>query len=206
MVAVIIVLDHFGINIGSLLVSLGVGSLAVALAAQETLSNMIAGFVILIDRPFRVGDRIEVAPGQVGDVKEIGLRSTRVLNFDNNLIVIPNADLVRGRIINYSHPHLEMRVLLRFEVAYGSDPARVRTILLRIAAANPALLKEPPPQVFMTALNDSSVQFTFVGRVGQYSDVFSAETAMREEAYREFAAEGIEIPFPQRVVHMKGNA
>ena len=76
-VAIIIVLDHFGINIGSLLVSLGVGSLAVALAAQETIANMIAGFVILVDRPFRIGDRIEVGQGVVGDILAIGLRSTR---------------------------------------------------------------------------------------------------------------------------------
>jgi small-conductance mechanosensitive channel len=206
LVAVIIVLDHFAINIGSLLVSLGVGSLAVALAAQETLANMIAGFVLLVDRPFRVGDRIEISSGQVGDVQMIGLRSTRILNADHNLIIIPNADLVRGRIINYAYPFNQMRVLLKFEVAYGSDPAKVKRILMEIAGNHPDILKDPHPQVYCTALNESSVQFTLVARCADFSNLFSAETALREQAYHAFLKEGFEIPFPRRVVQMKADA
>lgn len=203
MVAVIIVLDHFGVNIGSLLVSLGVGSLAVALAAQDTLANMIAGFVILVDRPFRVGDRIELPGGQVGDVSQIGLRSTRILNFDNNLIIVPNAELVKGRITNFSYPHNQTRAMLKVGVAYGVEPDRVRTILLSIADAHPDILKEPKPEVFFTAMNDSSVEFTLVARAADFTKRYKAECDMREQAYRVFGTEGIEIPFPQRVVHMK---
>lgn len=203
MVAVIIILDHFGVNIGSLLVSLGVGSLAVALAAQDTLANMIAGFVILVDRPFRVGDRIELPSGQVGDVTQIGLRSTRILNFENNLIIVPNAELVKGRITNFSYPHNQTRAMLKFGVAYGVDPDRVRTILLSIANAHPDILKDPQPEVFFTAMNDSSVEFTLVARAADFLKRYKAECDMREQAYRVFGKEGIEIPFPQRVVHMK---
>jgi MscS family membrane protein len=205
LVALIIILDHFGINIGSLLVSLGVGSLAVALAAQDTLANMIAGFVILVDRPFRVGDRIEFAPGLVGDVMDIGLRSTRVMGFDNNVVIIPNAELVKSRITNHTYPALPSRVLLKFEIAYGTDTNVIRSILLEIAAAQPELLPEPAPAVFCTALNDSSVQMTFVGRAARYNDQWTVETRMREQAYRIFRERHIEIPFPQRVVHMKSD-
>ena len=203
LIALIIVLDHFGINIGSLLVSLGVGSLAVALAAQDTLANMIAGFVILVDRPFRVGDRIELPSGQVGDVQQIGLRSTRILNFDNNLIIVPNSDLVKGRIVNYAYPHNQMRVLIKVNVAYGTDPANVRAILLDLVRKNPDLLQDPPPEVYFTAMGDSFIEFSLVARASDFLNRFKAECTLREQIYLRFAREGIEIPFPQRVVHMK---
>ena len=204
MVAVIIILDHFGVNIGSLLVSLGVGSLAVALAAQDTLANMIAGFVILVDRPFRVGDRVEIPSGQIGDVQEIGLRSTKMVNFDNNLIIIPNAELVKGRIINYAYPSDPTRLMIKFGVAYGTEPDRVRALLLELAASHPDLLKEPVPEVHFTALNDSSIEFTLLARAVDFRNRWAAENLIREQAYKRFAAEGIQIPFPQRVVHIQG--
>ena len=203
MVGVIVILDHFGVNIGSLVVSLGVGSLAVALAAQDTLANMIAGFVILVDRPFRVGDRIELAAGVVGDVQQIGLRSTRILNFDNNVVVLPNAELVKGRITNFTHPHAPTRVLLRFDIGLGADPAVVRRILLGIAGAHPDLLKEPPPAVHMTALTDVAAQFTLVARATDYSRQFATETAIREAAYLAFQREGFPVPVARRLIHME---
>ncbi len=206
MVAAIVLLDHFGVNVGSMLVSLGVGSLAVALAAQDTLANMIAGFVILVDRPFRVGDRIELPTGQIGDVDSIGLRSTKMVNFDGNLIIIPNAELTKGRIVNYAYPHNQMRVQLNVEVAYGTDPAKVRRILLDIATKHPDVLKEPTPEVHFTAMKNSSIEFTLVAHSANYIARFAAETSMREQVYLTLAKEGIEIPFPQSVVHVKSDS
>lgn len=203
MVAIIIILDHFGINIDNLLVSLDIGSLAIALAAQETIANMIAGFVILMDRPFRVGDRIELATKEIGDVQAIGLRSTRILNFDNNAIVIPNAELVRSRIVNYSYPQRLSKVQLTVNAAYGTDPERVRRILLDIARKDPDLLADPAPEVFFTAMKDSSLEFTLVSRCPDYTTRFAAEARLRERVYLAFNKEGIEIPFPQQVVHTK---
>lgn len=205
MVAVIITLDHFGINIGSLLVSLGVGSLAVALAAQDTIANMIAGFVILVDRPFRVGDRIELSTKEIGDVQAIGLRSTKILNFDSNVIIIPNGELTKSRIVNYSYPHRPMKVQLTINVAYGTDPTRVRGILLKIALSHPDILKDPAPEVHFTAMKDSSIEFTLIARTADYTKRFAVETALREQSYLALANEGVEIPFPQQVVHVKAN-
>lgn len=205
MVAVIIILDHFGINIGSLLVSLGVGSLAVALAAQDTIANMIAGFVILVDRPFRVGDRIELATKEIGDVQAIGLRSTRIMNFDSNVIIIPNAELVKSRIVNYTYPQRPMKVQLAVNVAYGTDPARVRHILSQVALSHPDILEDPVPEVHFTAMKDSSIEFTLIARTADYTKRFGAETALREQSYLAFAKEGVEMPFPQHVVHVKAN-
>jgi len=203
LIAIIVVLDHFGINIGSLLVSLGVGSLAVALAAQDTLANMIAGFVILVDRPFRVGDRVELVPGIVGDVMEIGLRSTRFLNFDNNVVIVPNAELVKGKIINHAFPRIESRVMLKFTVAYGTAPERVRAILLRLAGQQPDVLRNPEPSVFVTALSENSMEVTLVGRCTEFGKVWGAETAIREQAYLEFMKEGINVPVTRRIIKME---
>ncbi len=206
MVAVIIILDHFGVNVGSMLVSLGVGSLAVALAAQDTLANMIAGFVILVDRPFGVGDRIELPTGQVGDVHQIGLRSTKIINFENNLIVMPNAELVKSKIVNYSLPQPAMRVLLRFELAHGTDVEQVRTMLLTLAEEHADVLRDPVPRVFLSAVTENAMQFTFVCRASEYSKQFDVEVGLREQAYAAFRRNGIGFAVQQRIVHMKANA
>jgi small-conductance mechanosensitive channel len=203
MVAIIIVLDHFGINIGSLLVSLGVGSLAVALAAQDTLANMISGFVILVDRPFRVGDRIELPTGQIGDVHQIGLRSTKIINYDNNVIIMPNAELVKSRIVNYSYPNDQMRVLLRLDLAHGTDTERVRQLLLQLAHDHVGILRDPEPRVFVMALTDSSVQCALICRCGDYRMQLEIETDIREKAHRMLTAEGIEFGVQQRFVRIK---
>ncbi len=206
MVGIIVILDHFGVNIGSMLVSLGVGSLAVALAAQDTLANMIAGFVILADRPFRVGDRIELPSGEIGDVQGIGLRSTRILNFDANLIIIPNADLVKGRITNFAYPFSQTRILLRVNVAYGTDPEKVRNILLALVKQVPDVLPDPEPRVDVTEMRDSALEFTLSGRVSNFTKRFETEAWLREQAYLTFQREGIENPFPHHVVQLKGNS
>lgn len=202
LVAAMIVLDHFSINIGSLIVSLGVGSLAVALAAQDTLANIIAGFIIAIDRPFRVGDRVELPNGKVGDVNQIGMRSTKILDFDYNLVVIANADLVKSQIINYGYPAREVRVLFAFSVAYGTDISQVREIVNRLFAAYPGMLPEPKPETYFMKFGDSGIELRGEGRVDDFKKKFDAETSLREQVYTALTAAGIEMPFPQRVFHL----
>ena len=200
-VAIIIILDHFGQNVSSLVVSLGVGSLAVALAAQETIANMIAGFVIMLDRPFRPGDRIMLPSGELGDVYEIGIRSTKILNFDNNLIISPNADLIKSKIINYSYPEEIIRVVVDVGVAYGTQVDRARGVMIEAAHKHPNVLATPAPEVFLMDLADSSVNLRLVARTDDFRKKFSTETALREAIYKAFGTNKIEIPFPQRVVH-----
>lgn len=201
-IALIITLNYFGQDVSSLVVSLGVGSLAIALAAQDTLANMIAGFVIMMDKPFRPGDRIQIASGEVGDVYEIGIRSTKVLDFDNNIIVTPNAELIKGKIINYSYPETVVRIMLDIGVAYGTDLDTARQIMIKLARLHPQVLPDPAPEVFVTELADSAINLRLVGRTGDFREKFLTETALREEIYNSFVKEGIEIPFPQRVVHL----
>ena len=206
LIAVIIVFDHFGQNVSGLVVSLGVGSLAIALAAQETIANMIGGFVIMLDRPFRVGDRIQLPSGEIGDVYEIGIRSTKILNFDNNLIISPNSDLIKSKITNYSYPAEVVRLTIDVRVAYGTNVERARSIMIRLARTHPHVLKDPTPEVVLMDLAESSVNLQLIARTADFRNKFNIETTIREQVYSAFNTEGVEIPLPQRVVHLRSSS
>lgn len=200
-IAVVALLSKFNVNISGLLVSLGVGSLAIALAAQETISNMISGFIIMTDRPFRIGDRIRYgAAGETGDVLEIGIRSTKIRDFDNNIVVIPNNEIVKSRVTNFTYPDTTTRVVIVVGVAYGTEIAKVREILLSLANAHQLKLPERDAEVVILNFGESSVDIRLSLFTDHYSKAWQLTTELREQIYNEFIKAGIEIPFPQRVV------
>lgn len=199
--AVVIVLAKFNVDISAFVVSLGVGSLAIALAAQETLSNMISGFIIMTDRPFRIGDRIRYADNQVGDVVDIGIRSTKILDFDNNIVIIPNNEIVKSRLVNITYPNSLTRVVVEVGVAYGTDIKKVKEILLNIANNDPDCSKQIVPDVFFINFGASSLDFRLVARADDYRNAWAMQCRLREKIYEEFNKHNIEIPFTQVVVH-----
>jgi MscS family membrane protein len=198
---VVVILSKFKVDISAFVVSLGVGSLAIALAAQDTLSNMISGFIIMIDRPFRIGDRIRYADNQVGDVIEIGIRSTKIQDFDNNISIIPNNELVKSRLVNVTYPTTLTRVVVEVGVAYGSDINKVKQIMLSATENDTDLSAQKPPDVFFINFGDSSLDFRLIAFTDHYSNVWGMQCRLREKIYELFNKEGIEIPFPQRVLH-----
>lgn len=198
---IVIVLAKFNVDISAFVVSLGVGSLAIALAAQETISNMISGFIIMIDRPFRIGDRIRYADNQVGDVVEIGIRSTKIQDFDNNIVVIPNNEIVKSRLVNITYPTTLTRVVVEVGVAYGSDINKVKELMLKAAENDPDLSAQRPPDVFFINFGESSLDFRLIAFTDHYSNAWGMQCRLREKVYELFNKEGIEIPFPQRVIH-----
>jgi len=198
----LIVLDRFNIDAKGLVATLGIGSLAVALAAQDTLSNMIAGFVIMFDRPFRPGDRIRTPDGTIGEITEIGLRSVKLLDFEKNLHIIPNSEIVKSTIINYSYPDPLIRVRVDVGVAYGSNLKRVKEIILEVFRQHPIITQNPEPAVYFVNFGDSSLDLMCVGYVPHYTEAWKTAEEIRLAIYEAFEREGIEIPFPQRVVHL----
>jgi len=197
-IAAIVVFDHFGVSVSSLVVTLGAGSLAIALAAQETLSNMIAGFVLYVDRPFRVGDRILLENGTKGDVVEIGLRSTKILTFESTIMVVPNAQIVKEKVTNLSYPDPKIRVMVDFGVAYGTDLDQVKKITLEVAEKHPKILEDPEPEVFFIEFGDSSLNMRLVARTADYKEQWVTTEEIRMELWRAFKENGVQIPFPQR--------
>jgi MscS family membrane protein len=200
--ATLIILDHFHIDIKGLITVLGVGSLAIALAAQETIANMIGGFVIMIDRPFRVGDWLRLSDGTTSRVHQIGVRSTKFLTLENTLIIVPNAELMKSTVHNITYPHPEVRLTVSVGVSYSSDMEKVKRVMLDEAAKNPVVLNEPEPFFRFEEFADSSLNVSLYCRVSGVLDQYRAGTELREQILNRFRMEGIEIPFPQRVVTM----
>ncbi|HHV55926.1 MAG TPA: mechanosensitive ion channel [Firmicutes bacterium] len=198
-----VVLARFNINVTALVTTAGVASLAIALAAQATLSNMFAGFTIMIDRSYRVGDRIQLPDGTMGDVYDIGLRATKILSFDNELIIIPNREMVASRIINQTYPDLRVKVRIRVGVSYATDIDRAKQVLLETCLAHPKVLKDPAPGVYFTDFGDSSLNLLAICWVEDYRDRFSVQDELNTAVKKRFDEEGIEIPFPQRDLHLR---
>lgn len=196
----LIILNKFNVNVSGIIVSLGVGSLAIALAAQETIANMIAGFIILIDRPFREGDRIKLESGEIGDVYEIGMRSTKVLDFDNNMIIIPNSILVKSKIQNITYPDYVSRVVVDIEVAYDTNIELAKQLLIDMAKSHPLTLKEFEPAVFTTNFTSNGIILRLISRTADYKNVYQIQSDIRQEILRKFAEHKIEIPYQQVVI------
>lgn len=195
---VVVVLHHFGINVESVVVSLGVGSLAIGLAAQDTLSNMFGGFTLMLDRPFRIGERIKLATGELGDVEAIGLRATRIRTTDDTVLVVPNAALVKERIVNQSRPTRELTTRVEVGVAYGTDISRAKGLLREVALGSDLVNRDREPAVFVTRLGDWAIQLQLVFWVRDFAQAGAATSAVLEAILARFSAEGIEIPFPTR--------
>jgi MscS family membrane protein len=202
-VAATIVLGFYDVKITALLGAAGVASLAVALAAQETVANMIGGLTIMIDRPFRIGDRIEMQNGVTGDVREIGMRSTKILTFDRTLVIVPNTELVKQVITNHNYPDPKVCVRQTLGVAYGSDMEKVKRILLEIMSANPRVIRDPGPSVYFAEFGDSSLNLKISFDVGSYVNRMEVLDEINMAINKRFEAEKIDIPFPQRVVHLR---
>src|SRR6185369_6279617 len=141
--ALIVILKHFNYDIFSLVTALGIGSLAIGMAAKDTLAHMISGFTIMLDRPFRIGDRIQLSNGQIGDVADIGLRSTKIKTADNMLLIIPNSDLCNTMLINQAFPDDRAKGRINIGVAYGSDVERVKEILVATALEVTDVMRDP---------------------------------------------------------------
>lgn len=199
-IGLLMALDQMGFEVRSLIAGLGIAGLAVGLAAQETMANIIAGFAILWDRPFRLGDTVTIA-GNQGQVSEIGLRSTRIRTFDSREVILPNKDVVQQPIVNHSR-YPAMRIDAPVAVAYGIPLERVREVLLAAARREMPILAAPAPLVLVTALAETSVQVELRVWVENPLTFESSRNRLLEVAKAALEEAGFELALAQRVVQV----
>ncbi|TSK08844.1 MAG: mechanosensitive ion channel [Geobacter sp.] len=197
--ALIITLKHFNYDILSLVTALGVGSLAIGLAAKDTLANMISGFTLMIDRPFRIGDRITLG-AQTGDVMDIGLRSTKIKGLDNTLLIIPNSELCNSNLINMAFPDMRGKGRVNIGIGYECDVARAKEIMVQTALDVAEVLKDPAPEAFFVNFGDSALNLSLFFWVPEYTQVFGAQDKINSALLNRFQENGINIPYPTRTV------
>jgi small-conductance mechanosensitive channel len=204
--AVTIILEHYHISLTGIWTTLGVGSVAVALALQETLSNLFAGLYLLADRPVNLGDYIRLDSGQEGYALHIGWRSTTIRTLAGNIVFVPNSTMAKAVITNYSLPAPMISVGIPVRVSYGSDPARVEKALLDVTREASrdglaGLLLDPPPSVSLSpGFGESSLDFSLYVNVRQFEDQFSVQSELRKRILARFAQDGIRMPYPTRTL------
>ena len=206
---VLMVLDSSGVSITPLLASLGVGSVAVALALQDTLSNLFSGFYILADRPFSVGDYVKLESGVEGFVVKIGWRSTHIRQYSNNVNVVPNSTVVNSTLTNFDMQDKETAAYIRCGVSYDTDLKKAEEIIFNIGKEVidrvDGAVKSYEPRVRWKEFGDSSINFLVILRAKTYDEHFFLTHEFIKALHAGLEKEGIEIPFPQRVVHMKSD-
>lgn len=201
----LVLLGTLGVSVTPIIASLGITSLAVALALQPTLENFFSGVQLLVDKPFQVGDFIELDSGEQGYVQKIGWRSTWIKMLQNNTVILPNSQISQSRIVNYDYPVKELSVLVEVGVHYSSDLEQVEVItkevasevLQRVEGAEPSFT----PRVMFHSFADSSINFTVVLRAREYVDNFAVKSAFIKALHKRYGEEGITIPYPIRAIN-----
>lgn len=200
---VLLILGQWEVEVGPLVGALGIGGLAVGLALNNSLSNVFGGIQLILDRSINVGDKIMLDSGETGVVLDVGLRSTKMRTYDNEVIYVPNSALSNARVKNYTQPDASIRVTVNFGVAYGSEVARVKQTILDAISKLDDIMEEPAPQVLFLNMSDFSLDMCARVWVDNYDKQFGLKLEMTELVYNTLIENDIEIPFPTRTVYMK---
>ncbi len=203
LIGLVIGLQTAGVNLNSLLVVGGAVGIGVGLGLQTLTNNFVSGLALLFERPIKIGDRVEVG-GVLGDVVRMASRSTWVRTNENVVIIVPNSEFITSRVTNWTANDRSVRFSMPIGVGYGSSPSQVREILMGTAQSHPDVLQNPSPDVLFVGFGDSSLNFELrVWTVRQVQTPKSLMSDLYFAVFENFGKAGIEIPFPQRDVHVK---
>jgi small-conductance mechanosensitive channel len=202
LVGFMIALTALGFDLRNITILGGALGIGIGFGLQTVVSNFVCGLILLFERPLKVGDVIELGE-QRGKVKKLGLRATVVQTFDQAEVVVPNTDLISNQVTNWTLADRRMRLTVPVGVAYGSDIALVMKTLAEIAQENERVLKDPSPQILFATLGASSLDFDFRVWLSDYGDRRQVQSELLLEIDRRFRERDIEIPFPQRDLHLR---
>jgi small-conductance mechanosensitive channel len=204
-IGVFVALGSMGVDTSAIMAGGAVLLVGIGFGLQKLAENFISGLLLLLERPVRKGDFIDVG-GVLGIVDDIGLRATRVISRDGVAVIVPNSSLISGTVINHSVPTTQQRIWVTLGVAYGTNLDDAVRVLLEVAAAEAMVLKEPPPEVRHTGFGDSAIQLALVCWIAQGRDDLVTMSRLRFAIDRAFRAAKIVMPVPQREVHMTTRA
>ncbi|MEO5728048.1 MAG: mechanosensitive ion channel domain-containing protein [Byssovorax sp.] len=202
LIVVLMGLDNIGLSLSSLAVFGTFLSVGVGFGLQNIVQNFVSGLILLIERPVQKGDFVRIGD-TAGTVEEIAMRATRLITRDGIAIIVPNSELISGRVINLSAPTATYRVRVAVGVAYGSDTSAVRRVLLGVAQSELRVLEAPPPAVFFRDFADSALAFELCVWLQDPHEEPLATSDLRFAIDAAFREAGIEIPFPQRDLHLR---
>jgi MscS family membrane protein len=202
--AISILLTHFGVNITAFAAVLAIGGLALALAAKDVIADAIEGFIILVDQPFRIGDRIEIQEvGTWGDVIEIGLRTTRIRTRDNRVVIVPNSAIGANQVINYSYPDPRYRLETHVGIAYGSDLETARRVIVDTVLQMEGVLPDDPVDVLYVEMGDSARILRVRWWIESYVDTRQMLDRVHTAVERALDEAGVEMPFPTHSISLE---
>lgn len=209
LIGILIILNFLGISITPILTALGVGGLAVALALQDTLSNLFAGLHIIMSRQIRPGDYIKLNSGEEGYVVDITWRNTTIRQLSNNIIIIPNSKLASSIVTNYHLPEKDLSVIVQVSVSYDSDLEKVEKVTIEVAKEVmrkvPGGVPEFEPFIRYHTFGDFSINFSVILRAKEFSDQYLIRHEFIKRLHKRYKAEGIVIPYPIRTVYLSSN-
>ncbi len=203
LIGLFVILQTLGIDLSSVTILAGALGVGIGFGLQNVTNNFVSGLIILFERPIKVGDRIEV--GNIsGDVNKISMRATQIITNDNISVIVPNSEFISSTVINWSHSDRNIRFNIPVGVSYNEDPEKIKKLLLEVADENSGVLKNPLSEVLFDKYDDSSINFNLRVWTTEYiSKPQVLKSQLYYEIFKRFRTAGIEIPFPQRDIHIK---
>lgn len=201
--AILMILQIWGVQIGGLIASLGIAGIILSFAFKDTLANIFGGITLTLDNTFKKGDLIELEDGELGYIEEVNLRSTKIKNFDEQEVLIPNGKIANMKIKNYAQPTKSMRIKIPVSIAYGSNKNKFYKIIYELLEKDKKVSTYPEPKIFFEKMGEYALEFKVTFHIQDYHKFYKIQSEYTDKIYDELNNNNIKIPFPTQTIQLK---